>query len=71
MKKKFVVLAEDTPPVTAMEVAFRAQLTPAGEVARVQIRKQSTAGVDVDILLTEAQALMLASMIQAKFKVIA
>jgi hypothetical protein len=67
-QKKLPVLADGKPPVTVMDVTFRLQLAADGEVTRVQIRKQSTAGVDVDILLTEEQALTLASMIRTKFR---
>lgn len=65
-KHKEVLLLDD-PPVTSMQVWFRLQLSPEGEVHRVQIRKKSTARVDVDIMLTKEQALSLANMINAKF----
>lgn len=67
MKKKLGTLAQDQPPVTTMQVLFRTQLTPAGEVARLQIHKDSTSGVEVDILLTREQALSLADTIRARF----
>lgn len=67
MSTRNTVLEQGDPPETSMQVWFRMQLTPAGEVSRVQIRKRSTAGADVDIMLTREQAVSLAAQIQSRF----